>query len=82
MVLKTNESFFLAYREGRLTREMWEPEEQHQAEFFGYPGLQAAWSIRRHYFHKAFQRWADDRIAAAQKNEGAPLLYQEGTARG
>jgi len=81
MVLKTNESFFLAFRDGRLTRDMYEPEEVHQGEFFAYPGMQAAWDIRKHYFHKAFQGWADERIAAAKKNEGKPFLYREEIAQ-
>ena len=78
MVLKTNESFFLAFRDGRLTREMYEPEERHMGEFLGYPGLQAAWEIRKHYFHTGFQRWADERIAAA-KSGAMPFLYREGS---
>ena len=81
MALKTNESFFLAYRDGRLTREMWEPEERHQGEFLAYPGMQAAWNIRKHYFHGAFQKWADEKIATARKSEGLPSLYREGTAQ-
>ena len=80
MVLKTNESFFLAFREGRLTPEMYEPEEAHQGEFFAYPGMQTAWEIRKHYFHKAFQKRADQRIAVGNKHPGMPLLYREGTA--
>jgi len=48
MVLKTNESFFLAYRNGRLIPEMYEPEELHMNDFYGYPGMQAAWDIRKH----------------------------------
>lgn len=82
MVLKTNESFFLAFRDGRLTREMYEPEESHQGEFFAYPGMQTAWDIRRHYFHKAFQKWADERIAAVKKNAAMPCLYRERAAQG
>jgi hypothetical protein len=82
MVLKTNESFFLAFRDGRLTREMYEPEESHQGEFFAYPGMQTAWDIRKHYFHKAFQKWADERIAAVKKNAGMPCLYRERAAQG
>jgi hypothetical protein len=78
MALKTAESFFLAYREGRLTRDMYETEELHQGDFFAYPGMQAAWDIRKHYFHKAFQRWADERIGVAKKNQVMPLLYREG----
>jgi hypothetical protein len=81
MVLKTNESFLLAFRDGRLTREMYEPEELHQGDFFAYPGMQAAWEIRKHYFSKAFQKWADERIAAAKKNVGMPFLYRERTGQ-
>jgi hypothetical protein len=77
MVLKTNESFFVAFRDGRLTREMYEPEEQHMREFLGYPGIQAAWSIRRHYFHEPFQRWVEEKISAAKKEVGMPFLYRE-----
>ena len=81
-VLKTNESFFLAFRDGRLTREMYEPEESHQGEFFAYPGMQTAWDIRKHYFHKAFQKWADERIAAVKKNAVVPCLCRERAAQG
>jgi hypothetical protein len=80
MALKTNESFLLAFRAGRLPREMYEPEEVHQAEFFAYPGMQAAWNIRKHYFHKAFQEWADAKIAAARKDQRLPYLYREEAA--
>jgi hypothetical protein len=81
-VLKTNESFLLAYRDGRLTREMYEPEELHMAEFLGYPGMQTAWDIRKHYFQKGFRKWGDETIAAAKKGEGMPFLYREGTVQG
>jgi hypothetical protein len=82
MTFKTNESFFLAFQNGRLSRELYEPEERHQAEFFAYPGLQAAWQIRKHYFHSGFQKWVAEKIAIAREIERPPFLYHEGPAPG
>jgi hypothetical protein len=80
MALKANESFFLAYQEGRLTRDVYEPEAQHQADFLAYPGFQTAWDMRKQYFSKAYREWVNEKIAAATKYEGMPSLYREESA--
>lgn len=81
MALKANESFFLAYQEGRLTRDLYEPEAQHQADFLAYPGFQTAWDMRKQYFHEAYRQWVDEMIAATKKSEGMPFLYREEPAQ-
>ena len=81
IVLKTNESFFLAYRNGRLAHGVWEPEERHMTDFFAYAGMQTAWDIRKHYFHADFRTWVDGKITALRQNESPPDLYREGSAQ-
>ena len=82
MALKANESFFLAYQEGRLSRDLYEPEAQHQADFLAYPGFQTAWDMRKQYFHQAYREWVEEKIAAAKKREDVPCLYREVPAQG
>lgn len=77
MALKANESFFLAYQEGRLPRDVYEPEAQHQADFLAYPGFQTAWDMRKQYFSKAYRDWVGEKIAAAKKHAAVPSLYRE-----
>lgn len=81
MVLKTNESVVLAYRDGHMTPEMYEPEDRHITEFLAYPGMQEAWDIRKHYFHRAFRTLVDEKIAAAQSSGSLPSLYREGATQ-
>ena len=54
---------------------------QHMGDFFAYAGMQAAWDIRKHYFHRDFRTWAEGKITAAQQKESPPFLYREGSAQ-
>ena len=78
----TYESLFLHYRDGRLGRDLYEPQLAYLSDFLPYPGLQAAWDGRRNYFHRSFRTLVDERIAAAKKGTVAPALYHERPARG
>jgi hypothetical protein len=75
----THESVFLHYRDGRMDRELYEPQQRYLTEFFGYPGLKAAWDSRRNYFHSAFREMVDKGMTAAAARGSAPLLYSEGS---
>src|SRR6266404_4508112 len=63
------QSFFLHHQDGRMPRELDEP--------LGYPGLQAAWDLRKNYFHVVFRASVDARIAAARSSGRVPSLYDE-----
>jgi len=76
-LLATHEALFFHYREGHMTREMYEPQEANRSAFLAYPGFQAAWNLRRNFFRKGFQTLVDEDIAAAQ-TRGAVALYGEG----
>jgi hypothetical protein len=71
------QSFFLHYRDGRLPRELYEPQRAVLDDFLGYPGCQAAWDFRKNYFHVAFRTWVEERIAAARSSRLVPSLYGE-----
>jgi len=43
------QSFFLHYRDGRMPRELYEPQMAVLGDFLGYPGCQAAWDFRKNY---------------------------------
>ena len=78
-LLATHEAFFFHYREGHMTREMYEPQEANRRAALAYPGFRAAWQLRRNFFRKAFQSLIDEEIAAAL-TRGAVPLYGEGEA--
>jgi hypothetical protein len=73
---KTMESLLLAYRDGYAKREIYEPTLSNLSDFIAYPGLQAVWEIRKHYFHVALRDLVSERISAA-KISAAPALYRE-----
>jgi hypothetical protein len=76
-IFDNQQSFYLHYRDGRLTAEMYEPQNLHLGDIIAYPGLQAAWDIRKNYFCEVFRTFVDGKIAAAQKQGAAPSLYGE-----
>ena len=76
-LMATHEALFYHYRDGHMSREMYEPQEANRSAFFAYPGYRAAWNLRRNYFRKEFQLVIEEDIAAAQKR-GAVALYGEG----
>jgi hypothetical protein len=71
------QTLFLHYRDGRMTGEMYRPQETILADFVAYPGMQTAWDIRRNYFQEVFRALVDDKIAVAQKRGMVPALYRE-----
>jgi hypothetical protein len=73
----THEGFFLYYRDGRMTHDMYQPQETNLDDFLAYPGMQAAWDLRKNYFHNVFRALVDDKIAAAQKRGIVPAHYHE-----
>ena len=80
-LFSTQESLFLHYRDGRLTREMYQPQEATLDDFLAYPGIQAAWDLRRNYYQKVFRAVVDNRISATQKRGIVPSLYREDPAQ-
>jgi hypothetical protein len=73
----THESVFLHYRDNRMSREMYEPQQAYLHEFLGYPGLKTIWDARRNFFHPAFRVMVDKGIAAAAARGSEPHLYFE-----
>ena len=73
----THESLYLHYRDGRMRRELYEPQRLNMADFLAYPGLQAVWDLRRHYFHSAYRSMVDDMIATGRTGGRMPDLYRE-----
>jgi len=74
----TFQSAFLNYRGGRMTREMYQPQEKNLDDFLAYPGLQSAWSIRKAYFHKEFRALVDAKIAAIPSSGMVPPYERTG----
>jgi len=77
---QNHESLYLHHRDGRMPREMYEPQLSNMTAFLGYPGLQAVWDLRKHYFHSAFRSLVDDTIATARTGP-MPNLYRERPAQ-
>jgi hypothetical protein len=71
------QSMFLHYRDGRMPRELYEPQRAILDDFLSYPGSQAAWNLRKKYFHEGFGKSVEERIAAARSSTSAPSLYGE-----
>ena len=69
------ETLYLHYRDGRMTRELYEPQRSNMSEFPGYPGLQAVWDLRKRYHHNAFRSMVDDVIATFRSP--IPDIYGE-----
>jgi hypothetical protein len=81
MFFHTHQSLYLHYRDGRMRRELYEPQRSNMTDFLGYPGLQAVWDLRRHYFHSAYRSMMDDTIATVRTSGPMPDLYREGPAQ-
>jgi hypothetical protein len=73
----THESFYLHYHDGRLGKDLYEPQRLQMIDWLGYPGLQAVWGIRRSYFHGGFGSIVDYTIAVARSGGQVPDLYRE-----
>jgi len=75
------ETLYLHHRDGRMVRELYEPQRSNMSEFLGYPGLQAVWDLRKHYHHSAFRSMADDLIATVRTSGPMPDIYGERPAQ-
>jgi hypothetical protein len=73
---KNWESAFLVHVDGRLSHELSESTENMAGDLLGYPGLQAAWSARKRYFHPGFREHVDARIEAKRNDESPALPYE------
>ena len=71
------QSFFLHHRDGRMPDGLYEPQQTLLNDVLGYPGLRAAWELRKGYFHAAFRESVNEMIAAAVSSGCVPSLYGE-----
>jgi hypothetical protein len=71
------QSFFLHHLEGVMPHEVYEPQRAVLDDYLGYPGLQAAWDRRKNYFHVAFRKSVEQRIAAVRSTGLVSSLYGE-----
>jgi hypothetical protein len=71
------QSFFLHHLEGVMPHEVYEPQRAVLDDYLGYPGLQAAWDRRKNYFHVAFRKSVEQRIAAVRSAGLVSSLYGE-----
>ena len=60
------QGFFLHHLAGVMPREVYEPHRAVLDDLLGYSGLQTAWDFRKNYFHVAFRRSVEERIAAVR----------------
>jgi hypothetical protein len=73
----THESIYMHYKGGRMSRALYEPQNLNMTDLLRYPGLQTVWSLRKPYFHVAYQSHMDERIRAARGMGTSPGLYGE-----
>jgi hypothetical protein len=71
------QGFFLHHRDGRMPEGLYEPQQTLLNDILGYPGLRAAWELRKSYFHAAFRESVNEMIAAAVSSGRVPSLYGE-----
>jgi len=71
------QSFFLHHQDGRMPRELYEPQRRLLEDILGYPGLQAAWDFRKDYFHVAFRASVEQSITVARASGLVPSRYGE-----
>jgi hypothetical protein len=69
-VLRINSKRQVPYRSGYIPSEICQPHEASTIDMLGYPGMQAAWELRKSYFQKSFRTMMDEKVAAAYR-EGA-----------
>ncbi len=67
------EDMYYQHLEGHLDARVWEGFEAIMRDFNAYPGIQAWWRSRSHWFSQQFRQFIADRQAAA----GPPSLYGE-----
>jgi len=77
MFFHTHESLYLHFRDGRMPRELYEPQRSTMTDWLGYPGLQAVWGLRKQQFHSAFRSMLDDTIASVRTSGRIPDMYSE-----
>jgi len=59
--------------EGHLDPRVWRETEASLRDFIAYPGIQAWWRLRSHWFSEEFVKFVDQ----AQQTAGPPRLYRE-----
>jgi hypothetical protein len=74
------QSFFLHYRSGYIPSEIYQPHAVSTSDILAYPGMQAAWELRKSYFQESFRTMVDEKVAAARKSGIVPSYYPEGPA--
>ena len=57
------QSFYLHYRSGYIPSDIYQPQEASTIDILGYPGMQAAWELRKNYFQKSFRTMMDEKVA-------------------
>ena len=70
------EAMYYQHLEGHVDPRVWLGFEAAMRDFNAYPGVQAWWRSRSHWFHKEFATF----IAQQQQTAKAPRLYREETA--
>ena len=81
MFFHTHQSLYLHFRDGRMPRELYKPQQISLTEFLGYPGLRAVWDLRKHWFHGAYRSMVDDLISTVRTSGSLiPDLYRERVA--
>jgi hypothetical protein len=76
VLFKNWESVFLAHVDGRVSHELSESTEVMAVDLLGYAGVQAAWSARKRYFHRAFRAHLDGKIDALPSSVDSVLPYE------
>jgi hypothetical protein len=60
----------------KLSHELGESTESMAGDLLGYPGIQAAWSVRKTYFHPKFRVHVDTKIEATPSSSTSVLPYE------
>lgn len=67
------EELYYLQAEGHLERRVWRGWERAIRDFNGYPGVQAWWRLRSHWFSEEFVKFIDQ----VQQTAGPPRMYRE-----
>jgi hypothetical protein len=73
---RTWEDQFFQWSEGHLDLRMWPGIKASAGDIFAFPGVQAWWKTRSHWYSDQFQAFIEDKIASGK----APTMYGEATA--
>jgi hypothetical protein len=67
---------FFQWSEGLLDLQVWHGLEASVADIFAFPGTQAWWNTRAHWYSDQFRALIEEKIASG----AAPTMYAESTA--